>query len=194
MSKVNLVLNVLLAAAVIYLFVNNAGTTASDADTAGSETLDTTASAPEKDMLVLAWVNIDSVSNNYKEIADLSKVINEKEDQYTRKLEAMYGSLQKKGDEFQRKYQMGGWTESEAQAKSKELEQEAAYLQRFEQEEGRKLQIEASDLQLKLMNTLSDYVDRYAAENGIDYVFGKNFGVNVFLSVSYTHLTLPTIA
>ena len=170
MKNISIILNAILAIAIVvlyFLFFSS-----SEEKQAGSGTSNDTP-AELKD-ITLAYVFEDSLLTNYeyfKELAGgLEKKRQDMENDYTMKAEG----LQKEFEGFQRT--AGNMTMNQARAVEEDLLQKRQNLMLLQEKLGQDLLKAESDVNNKLYGKVTEYLERYARENGYALILNVKRG------------------
>jgi len=195
-SKVVIVLNVLLLGAVVFLLVdrfssgdsteNNSPvvevgdvTTGVSAEGDKPAPVDTIADSPlpirkfTADEPIVAWVDIDSISNNYELVKELSKEVTDMERSAQGRMDAKRQVLMDMEAELQRKASYESMA-AEAQQLYAELQEEAAKAERFGAQKAQEIQELQLRNQLRLLERVNVFIKKYAEDNGIDYIITRS--------------------
>lgn len=175
MKNLSLILNGVLAIAVGVLFyqVNSLKST-TPPETEKTESTETT-KTPE---LVtgptnltdakIAYINIDSINNNYAMIADFTKVLRNKRAALESQMQSMTVKFQQDYEEFQRSAQAGILPQTELQKKQQDLERQQQELANKELQM-QNLGVEMEDKNAELNTTVKEFLKKY--NNGrFDYI------------------------
>ena len=174
-GKISLVLNVILAAAVIYLFTqqgSNAETTAEETPVEVAEPIQ----AENIGDLKMAYVNMDSLLTNYKLSVEMNDEIIEEE----RKISA---NIKWKMKEIEKDYQnyeanlaagiLGEITPQDYEAKLMSFQQDA---ENYQSNQLKKLDQMSIDMNNELLETVNAYLEEVNQEEGYDFIFKDGLG------------------
>jgi outer membrane protein len=174
MKKFTLIFNIVLALAVVALFVlhftqksSKSNVSSNDQNAAATE-LSTNFSA--------AWVNVDTVLNNYDMYFDMRKELEENSRKLEAELNAKSKSFEKEAMDFQDKVQKGLVTRSEAQQLQNSLANKEQELYRLRDEMRMQL---AEEEQVKLrviQNSITEYLKEYNQDKGYHIILSSTFG------------------
>lgn len=178
MKQINLIINVVLGAAVIALFVlhfsGNKPETGKEAE--GNYISNPSVMTGE---LRIAYINMDSIMANWGLYAEYQQELGQKQQQmesdFAGRTETFYKSVQ----DAQYKIERGLVTRAEAQELQQALQVEEQNLMNLQNEYGAQLQEEGLVKNRKLLDALERYVSGYSMENGYHYVFSYQFGGNL---------------
>ncbi|MBS0000698.1 MAG: OmpH family outer membrane protein [Cyclobacteriaceae bacterium] len=170
MKYFSIVLNLVLLAAVIILFVLHfSGNKPSSAD---PEILASDTTMPEK--ISIVYINEDSLLENYVYFKELAASLESKrknlETDYTSKAQG----LQTEIANFQQN--AGNMTMSQARAVEEDLVRKQQNLMRYQETLAQDMMKEESDVNLKLFQKVSEYVEGYAMDNGYTVVLNYKPG------------------
>ncbi|MFN8775563.1 MAG: OmpH family outer membrane protein [Flavobacteriales bacterium] len=180
-AKISLALNVLLAAAVVYLFTRlpvRTTQTAAESEQAGGSVFQTGDSVHAP---IVAFVNGDSINEKYLFIVEKTKGLEAGMRKANSKVQAEYDKRQKEVEELMRYAQSKELPKDEQeiiQGRLMQLEEEMAQIE--EREKGSLLKQE-SELQEELQKRVNSFLVDYTREKGIDYVLNYQEGVQLIL-------------
>ena len=130
MKQFNTIANAILAIAVVVLFVLHFSGTKKGAVTSG-DTAEQTAISGD---LSIAWVNVDTLLNNYDMYFDVQKQLQESGRKLEAELNSKSRTFEKQAMDFQDKVQKGLVTRSQAQQMQEELAKQEQDLYRLRDE------------------------------------------------------------
>lgn len=116
----------------------------------------------------IAYVDIDSINNNYAMIADFTKVLRNKRAALEAQMQSMTAKFQQDYEEFQRSAQAGILPQAELQKKQQELERQQQELANKELQM-QNLGVEMEDKNAELNTTVKEYLKRYN-NSRFDYI------------------------
>lgn len=191
LQKALIILNVLLLAAVIYLFADRFSSS-DKGDNTNAELSEEAATGP----LTVAYVNIDTLLNNYTIFKSKQEELSAREQQEDGKLRSRGKALEREIMALQEKAQMGTMTPKDLQNEEQRL---MAKQQSFMQDQERisqELLVETTrindELQGKIVATIKDFKE----ENGYDIVLSYGSGSPVLAideSLDITQLVLSRL-
>jgi outer membrane protein len=174
MKKFTLIFNIVLVLAVVALFVLHFTSKSGKSNSGKSGKTETSANLSAQ--FTAAWVNVDSILNNYDMYFDMRKELEEN----SRKLEAELNSksrtFEKEAMDFQDKVQKGLVTRSEAQQLQTTLANKEQELYRLRDEMRMQL---AEDEQVKLrkiQNSITEFLKEYNTDKGFHIIMSSTFG------------------
>ena len=178
MKRINLIINIVLAAAVIALFVlqftgnkpekknDIEGNFASNPSTLTGE-------------MRIAYINMDSIMLNWSLYSDYQDELGQKqqemESDFAGRTQTFYQSVQ----DAQYKIERQLVTRAEAQQLQQQLQVEEQNLMNLQNDYTAQLQEESLVKNRKLIDALERYVKGYSMENGYHYIFSYQFGGNL---------------
>lgn len=166
----SIILNLILLAAVIILFVLHFSSNKTQTDNAGVLAADST--MPEK--VAIVYINEDSLLENYAYFKELAANLDEKrkslESDYTSKAQG----LQTEINNFQRN--AGNMTMSQARAVEEDLMRKQQNLLRYQETLTQDMMKEEAEVNRKLYERVSDYLKDYALKNGYTVVLNYKPG------------------
>lgn len=174
MKKFTLIFNIVLALSVVALFVLHFTQKSGKTSAANNGKTETTADLSAQ--FTAAWVNVDTILNNYDMYFDMRKEL----EANSRKLEAELNSksrtFEKEAMDFQDKVQKGLVTRSEAQQLQTTLANKEQELYRLRDEMRMQL---AEEEQVKLriiQNSITEYLKEYNTNKGFHIILSSTFG------------------
>lgn len=174
MKKVTLIFNIVLALAVIALFVLHFTGKKGKGSANGSVSAETSAELSAQ--FTAAWVNVDSVLNHYDMYFDMRKELEEN----SRKLEAELNSksrtFEREAMDFQDKVQKGLVTRSEAQQLQTNLANKEQELYRLRDEMRMQIAEEEQVKLRKIQNSITEYLKEYNKDKGFHIILSSTFG------------------
>lgn len=174
MKKFTLIFNIVLALAVIALFVLHFTGKSGKGSAKGSVSAETSAELSAQ--FTAAWVNVDSVLNHYDMYFDMRKELEEN----SRKLEAELNSksktFEREAMDFQDKVQKGLVTRSEAQQLQTNLANKEQELYRLRDEMRMQIAEEEQVKLRKIQNSITEYLKEYNKNKGFHIILSSTFG------------------
>ena len=192
MKQLNLIINIVLGAAVIALFVLYfTGSGSSSERTSGDgEGMEIQSSMPAfSGELRVAYINMDSIMSNWTLYYDYQMQLGQKQQQlesdFAGRTETHYKSVQ----DAQYKMERGLVTRAEAAELQQNLQNEQQNLLQLEQQYSIQLQEEGMVKNRRLLDALERYVKEYSLKNGYHYVFSYQFGGNLLYGEKMLDIT-----
>lgn len=181
MKNVSLVLNVvlLLAVAVLYYF-----------HFSGSQEQPESAQGVSPDLAV-AYVNSDSIFNQYKFVTDFKGVLESKSADAQKKLENRMQTLQREVEDFQRT--AGNMTINQARALEEDLVRKRQNLQVYEQTLSQELMKEEAEFTEELYDKLTSYLKDYGTTHNLQMVLSYQKGSGVLFASDSLDITETVI-
>ncbi len=174
MKKFSLIANIIFALAIIALFVLHFTSGSKSAKKENSNT-DTSKVALSGEFSV-AWVNIDTILNNYDMYFDMRNEL----EQSGKKLEAELNSktkeFEKQAMDFQDKAQKGLETRSKLQQIQQELAAKEQELYRLRDEMRSQLAEEEQVKLRKIHHSITQYLESYNTSKGYHIILSSTFG------------------
>lgn len=174
MKKFTLIFNIVLALAVVALFVlhftSKSGKTIATSNGKTETTTELSAN------FTAAWVNVDTVLNNYDMYFDMRKELEVNSRKLEAELNAKSRTFEKEAMDFQDKVQKGLVTRSEAQQLQTTLANKEQELYRLRDEMRMQL---AEDEQVKLrkiQNSITEFLKEYNQGKGYHIILSNTFG------------------
>ncbi len=173
MNKKNLIVEIFLAAALVWLIILNFGpdkNTVEDKEEAENQKQEHTG-------LRVAYINTDSLLMNYKLAKELNKQFTSQQKQSQRELENRMQRFQKNYQEFQEKVQRGGFlTQSSAEAQQQELMAEQQELEKLNQQLSNNLMAKEQSINQELYDSVFTFVKHYNQDKKYDLILNNTMG------------------
>jgi len=189
MKQLNLIINAVLGAAVIALFVlyftgnKPSGTSTGTASTEGVASGD----------LRIAYFQIDSVLANWVLYSNLQDDLASKqqklESDFSGKTQNFYSSVQ----DAQYKIQRGLVTRAEAEQLQTQLQEEEQKLMNLQQTYIQQLQEEGVVRNRQMLDKIESYLEKYNEDKGYSYIFSYTFGGNLMYANQVNDITQEII-
>jgi outer membrane protein len=173
MKKASLVVNIVLAIAVVLLYVLHfTGKQKHSVFTSnGSESSEIVAGE-----YAIAWVNMDSVLSNYDMYFDIQKELEEKGRKMESDMTTRTRSFEREMIDFQDKVQKGLVTRSTAQQMQQSLSEKEQQLYQF-RDELRMRFAEEEQVQLRrIQHNITEFMKMYNADKGFQVILSGAFG------------------
>ncbi len=170
MKKITLVANVLMAVAVVALLTN----CKSKKSAKGSS--DSTSNVQLSSNFSAAWVNIDTLINNYDMYFDMQKELEESGRKLEAELNTKSKDFEKQANDFQDKVQKGLITRSQAQQMQQDLSAKEQELYRLRDDLRAQL---ADEQQVKLRQihqSITEFLADYNKDKGFHLILSNTFG------------------
>lgn len=179
MKNINYVINGALAVAVIILFVMQLSekkeSTVAPAYTAEGE-------AATK-LLPVAYVNVDSLLQNYNYSKDLNERIVKMQEDFRLDMTQRTRSLETELADFQRKYEANAFlTQERAQQESNRLMKKRDELQNYAAKKEQELATKQMELNSQLRDTIVSQLTAFNQSKGYQIIFSNTMGDNILLS------------
>ncbi len=177
MKNSSSIINILLAVAILVLYILHFTQKPSTSNTPEVTKADTTAKKPvpltenkkeDKKTLTIGYVNVDSLDAKYEFSINARQTMQNKERALQSDLEKRASTLQNEMVNFQKTFNTMGM--EQAKNKEQELVQKQQALEQYRQNVGAKYMQEEQDLQKKLLENISKFMKQYGEENGYDYI------------------------
>jgi len=174
MKRINLIVNLILAAAVAVLFfLHFQGD--SDNNEHATESL-VKASVDNGTEIPIAYVKIDSLLNSMTMFADMNDNLADKQKKLEASISSQYQAFQKEVAAYQDKVSKGLLTRKEAQDLEAQLGQRGQDLEGQRNNAMAELQEEGMVSQYKVIDYIMEYLKEYNADNKFKYIFSYSFG------------------
>ena len=179
MKNINYVINGVLAVAVIILFVMQLSekkeSTVAPAYTAEGEAA--------INLLPVAYVNVDSLLQNYNYSKDLNERIVKMQEDFRLDMTQRTRSLETELADFQRKYEANAFlTQERAQQESNRLMKKRDELQNYAAKKEQELATKQMELNSQLRDTIVSQLTAFNQAKGYQIIFSNTMGDNILLS------------
>lgn len=179
MKNINYVINGVLAVAVIILFVMQLSvkkeSTVAPAFTAEGEGV--------TNVLPVAYVNVDSLLQNYNYSKDLNERIVKMQEDFRLDMTQRTRSLETELADFQRKYEANAFlTQERAQQESNRLMKKRDELQNYAAKKEQELATKQMELNSQLRDTIVSQLTAFNKAKGYQIIFSNTMGDNILLS------------
>jgi outer membrane protein len=175
MKRLSLIFNIVLALAVIILYIlhfTGVGTSAKSSD--GS-----ILSAKGTDGNNIFYVQIDSVISNFDMAKDLSAELESKFNSSDAALKSKQDAYQKDVNDYQYKVQRGLVTRSDAENIEKQLYAKQQDLLKLQQDLSAEINEQQVVMNRQVINAIMEYMKENSAQYNYTYVLGTSFGGNI---------------
>ena len=186
MNKVQIVVNVVLVAAVAALFVIVLG---------GKKKCDTPAVALENtEAMPIAYLNVDSLLVNYTFAQEANEKLMKKQEDARLKLNTKARTLQSEMADFQRKLENNAFLSRErAEKEQQRLLQKQQELQELEAKLTEDIMIENQKLNMQLADTLTNFLKEFNADGRYHVILSNNAKDNVLMAAESYNITNEVI-
>lgn len=182
MNKVQIVVNVVLVAAVVALFVIVLG---------GKKKCDAPAAALENsEVMPIAYLNVDSLLVNYTFAQEANEKLMKKQEDARLKLNTKARTLQSEMADFQRKLENNAFLSRErAEKEQQRLLQKQQELQELEAKLTEDIMIENQKLNMQLADTLTNFLKEFNADGRYHVILSNNAKDNVLMATESYNIT-----
>ena len=179
MKKISFWLNIVLLVAVAVLFYlhfqSNGEITTSDSKKTQTE------EKKQKEFgsynnLRIAYVNLDSLLNDYDMYIDKREEFVQEQTSTQSELQSRSQQLQQEFKELKEKLNKGMITRAKARMKQRTLGQKERKLRQLQQNKSSELAEKEQVIYRKVLNSVMDYLDKYAEEHNYHYILSYSFG------------------
>ena len=186
MNKVQIVVNVVLVAAVAALFVIVLG---------GKKKCDTPAVALENsEVMPIAYLNVDSLLVNYTFAQEANEKLMKKQEDARLKLNTKARTLQNEMADFQRKLENNAFLSRErAEKEQQRLLNKQQELQELEAKLTEDIMIENQKLNMQLADTLTNFLKEFNADGRYHVILSNNAKDNVLMAAESYNITNEVI-
>jgi outer membrane protein len=197
MKNINYIINGILAAAVIVLFVLQFSGDRSAASLKTSKASGTTAEQPENAIpageVAIAYFDIDSVMANWTLYTDVQEKLAAKQRQLETDFDSKSQSFMKRVEDAQYKIQRGLVTRAEAEQLQQQLATEEQNLMGLQTNYSTELQEEAVVRNRQMIDNIERYVEEYNRDKGYSFIFSYSFGGNLMYGDAAYNITQEII-
>ncbi|MBQ9704759.1 MAG: OmpH family outer membrane protein, partial [Paludibacteraceae bacterium] len=177
MNKIQIIIDSLLAAAVVALFVIFFTVKPKAAPAAEGEAVAVSGQLP------VAYLNIDSLLNNYTFAQEAQETLMTKQEDARLKLNTKARTLQNEMADFQRKLDNNAFLSRErAEQEANRLQKKQQDLQDLEAKLTNDILVENQNLNLQLRDTLDNFLKEFNAEGRFQIIFANTQSDNVLLA------------
>ena len=186
MNKVQIVINVVLVAAVAALFV---------IVLSGKKQGETpTAAVEQSEVLPIAYLNTDSLLVNYVFAQEANEKLMKKQEDARLKLNTKARTLQNEMADFQRKLENNAFLSRErAEKEQQRLIKKQQELQELEAKLTEDIMIENQKLNLQLADTLTNFLQEFNADGRYHVILSNNAKDNVLMAAESYNITNEVI-
>ncbi|MBN1131607.1 MAG: OmpH family outer membrane protein [Bacteroidales bacterium] len=188
MKRINLIVNAVLAAAVIVLFILYFTGNKKSSDTATTKA-EQTITSPLEGALQIAYINMDSIMANWTLYRDYQQELGNKQQQLESDFAGRTETFYKSVEDAQYKMERGLVTRAEAQQLQQQLQTEEQKLLNLQNEYTMQLQEEGMVKNRRLLDALERYLKDYSQEHGYHYIFSYQFGGNLLYGEKVLDIT-----
>ncbi|HSA05479.1 MAG TPA: OmpH family outer membrane protein [Tenuifilaceae bacterium] len=174
MKKFTLIFNIVLALAVVALFVLHFTSKSGKSTVASNGKTETTTELSAN--FTAAWVNVDTVLNSYDMYFDMRKELEVNSRKLEAELNAKSRTFEKEAMDFQDKVQKGLVTRSEAQQLQTTLANKEQELYRLRDEMRMQLAEEEQVKLRKIQNSITEFLKEYNEDKGYHIILSSTFG------------------
>lgn len=188
MKNLSLVFNGILAVAVVILFVLHFSGEKGGNGEHKNKTTKETATQSEGEFKV-AYVLIDSLLANYTLAQELTEELLKNKSALESELSTKGQKLEKKIAEFQNQVQKRLITSWDAQEKEKQLTEEQQVFINLQNDMQNRLMQNEQEMNVRVYETVIDYVDRFNAEKGYKLILSQTSGGVLLYADDYMNVT-----
>jgi len=174
MKKFTLIFNIVLALAVVALFVLHFTSKSGKSAVASNGKTETSTELSAN--FTAAWVNVDTVLNSYDMYFDMRKELEVNSRKLEAELNAKSRTFEKEAMDFQDKVQKGLVTRSEAQQLQTTLANKEQELYRLRDEMRMQLAEEEQVKLRKIQNSITEFLKEYNENKGYHIILSSTFG------------------
>ena len=186
MNKVQIVINVVLVAAVAALFVIVGG---------AKKKCDAPAAAVEKsEVMPIAYLNVDSLLANYVFAQEASEKLMKKQEDARLKMNTKLRTFQNEVADFQRKLENNAFLSRErAEKEQQRLAKKEQELQELEAKLTQDIMLENQKLNMQLVDSLETFLKIFNADGRYHVILSNNAKDNVLMSSEQYDITSEII-
>ena len=146
-------------------------------------------STSEKSGAVMAYVNFDTLMQNYDYYEDLNASYTQKAEKVAKQLENRGITLQNEVVSFQKRAQANLLSQNEFNTIQKDLANKQQEFQTYQQTVSAGLMEEERDLNRKLYDNIKEYLKEYNADKKYDVIFNYREGESIWLAEDALNIT-----
>ena len=177
MDKKQIIIDAILAVAVIVLFVLHFAKPASAPVAAADGEAVVSAELP------IAYVNLDSILVNYTFAVEANNQLMNDQENATARLRQQYRTLENEVADFQRKIDNNAFLSRErAESEQQRLMKKQQDLQNLEAKLSQDLMTKTQDLTLQLSDTVDNFLNMYNADGRYKIIFTNNHRDNIIMA------------
>ncbi len=191
MKKTSLVVNIVLAIAVVLLYILHFTSTPKGAHTIfeGGESVESFSGE-----VAIAWVNIDSVLSKYDMYFDIQQELEAKGRKMETDMTSRTRAFEKQMIDFQDKVQKGLVTRSTAQQMQNDLAAKEQELYQFRDELRMRFAEEEQVMLRRIQHSITDYLKIYNQDKGFQIILSGTFGGPLLYGNPSIEITKDVIA
>ncbi len=179
MKNVNYIINGVLAIAIVILFVMHF----SGNKETGVVRLVANEGDPSTGLMPVAYVNVDSLLENYSYARDLNEIILKKAENSRASVNQKAASLQKEMEDFQRKITNNAFlTQERAEQEQQRLLNKRQELQDLDTRLSQELMAEQQRLNEQLRDSIVNQLRVFNQDKGFQVIFSNTAGDNILLA------------
>lgn len=187
MNKTNLIIETILGVAVVALFVLHF-TSKPTCDHPVAADGSVAAELP------IAYINLDSLLENYQFAIEANDQIMSKQEDARLKLNTRARNLQNKAADFQRKLDNNAFLSRErAEQEAMKIQKEQQELQELEAKLSQDIAMELQDINLQLADSLTNYLKEYNADGRFQMILSNTGKDNVLMAADALDITNDVI-
>lgn len=190
MKNINYIINGVLALAVVILFVMQFTEKKNESGVTKTFAVEENASG----LLPIAYVNVDSLLQNYNYSKDLNEIVVKKEENSRASVNQKLRALQTEMQDFQRKVENNAFlTRERAEQEQARLMKKQQELQDFDNRLAQELVAEQRRLNEQLRDTLVSQLRVYNKDKGYQVILSNTMGDNILLAGDAYDITKEVI-
>lgn len=186
MNKVQIVVNVVLAAAVAALFVLHFGK---------KECVPSEVAAAPAEVMPVAYLNVDSLLANYSFAIEASEQLMSKQEDARLKMNTKLRTFQNEVADFQRKLQNNAFLSRErAEKEQQRLAKKEQELQELEAKLTQDIMLENQKLNMQLADSLTNFLEIFNADGRYHVILSNTAKDNVLMAAEQYDITNEVVA
>lgn len=197
MKNINYIINGILAAAVIVLFVLQFSGDRAAESSETSKTSGTTAGQPDNAIpageVAIAYFEIDSVLANWEHYFNVQEKLAAKQRQLEADFDNKSKNFMERVEDAQYKIQRGLVTRAEAEQLQQQLATEEQNLMGLQNNYTSELQEEGMVRNRQMIDNIERYVEEYNKDKGYSFIFSYSFGGNLMYGDEAYNITKEII-
>lgn len=186
MNKIQIIIDSVLAAAIVALFVLFFALRPKAAPE--------NAEAQETEVLPVAYLNLDSVLLNYQFAIEANDKLMSKQEDARLKLNTKANTLQREAADFQRKLENNAFLSRErAESEQQKLIKKQQELQQLEAKLTNEIMLQNQELNLQLADTLNTFLAEFNADGRFQIIFSNTAKDNILQAAEAYDITAEVI-
>jgi outer membrane protein len=191
MKRINLISNLILAIAIIVLYVLFLN---KDCKSSSSDFVNLNDSGRVETQLPVAYINLDSLLLDYNYSKDLNEQLLRKRENSQASYNQKARQFEQEAAEFQRKYENNAFlTQQRLQSEQQRLMQKQQELQQLDEKLSQELANEMQKMNEQLRDTIYSYLKEFNKERNYHLIFSNTMNDNILISCDVYDVTKDVV-